>query len=89
MKNYENIIKENVNQYLSKQLIKEYNNIDLIQYLEYGINSVCDAFNLIEQDIKNHKNDWHYSSHEYIIEKLRNDIGELLKDIKIIKNKKL
>jgi hypothetical protein len=76
-----NIIKETVDNYINKHLIKEYNATADVKYMfQTALENLYHAYNAMIQDV----NTKHTSKNEFIIKQIEKDIRQLDKDIKYI-----
>lgn len=77
----ENIIKETLNDYINKHILKEYNATDNIKMMfQEALDKLYQAYNALIQDV----NIKQLSKREFIIIQLEKDIQQLSKDLKHI-----
>lgn len=82
MENYDNIIKENITNYIQQKVLLEYKNPNITQRLTNVVEELYSIYNDIIKDIQNHPNMNGYSRNDYVVKKLEHDIHELQKTLK-------
>lgn len=75
------IIKETLNEYINKHILKEYNATDNVKMMfQEAMDKLYQAYNAMIQDINTKQS----SKREFIIIQLEKDIQQLSKDLKYI-----
>ena len=75
------IIKETLNEYINKHILKEYNATDNVKMMfQEAMDKLYQAYNAMIQDINAKQS----SKREFIIVQLEKDIQQLSKDLKYI-----
>ena len=76
-----NIIKETINDYINKHILKEYNATDNVRMMfQEAMDKLYQAYNAMIQDVNTKQS----SKREFIIIQLEKDIQQLSKDLKYI-----
>jgi hypothetical protein len=76
-----NIIKETINDYINKHILKEYNATDNVRMMfQEAMDKLYQAYNAMIQDVNTKQS----SKNEFIIIQLEKDIQQLSKDLKYI-----
>lgn len=76
-----NIIKETINDYINKHILKEYNATDNVRMMfQEALDKLYQAYNAMIQDVNTKQS----SKREFIIIQLEKDIQQLSKDLKYI-----
>lgn len=86
MKNIDNIIKETTNNYISNNIIKEYNaTTEVATYFKQALDMLYKAYNAMINDINlNANNKMKYSKNEFVVKQIERDIKQLTKDINLL-----
>ena len=75
------IIKETINEYINKHILKEYNATDNVRMMfQEAMDKLYQAYNAMIQDVNTKQS----SKREFIIIQLEKDIQQLSKDLKYI-----
>ncbi len=76
-----NIIKETINDYINKNILKEYNATDNVRMMfQEAMDKLYQAYNAMIQDVNAKQS----SKNEFILKQLEKDIQQLSKDLKYI-----
>lgn len=85
MEKYNKIIKETMDNYLNKNILKEYSNHTVYQNFLNAIDNLYRAYNQMIDDVNQKSLEGKASRNDFILKVIEKDINQLYKDIQHIK----